>query len=43
LHLANISIRVGRPIQWDPASEQIVDDSQASALLSAPRRAGFEL
>ena len=43
LHLANISIRVGRPIRWDPASEQIIDDPQASALLSAPRRGGFEL
>jgi myo-inositol 2-dehydrogenase / D-chiro-inositol 1-dehydrogenase len=43
LHLANISIRVGRPIRWDPAREQIIDDAQASALLSAPRRAGYEL
>lgn len=43
LHLANISIRVGRPIRWDPATEQIIDDPQASALLSAPRRIGFEL
>ena len=43
LHLANISIRVGRPIRWDPTSEQIVDDPQASALLSAPRRTGYDL
>lgn len=43
LHLANISIRVGRPIRWDPIAGQIIDDSQASALLSAPRRRGYEL
>ncbi len=43
LHLANISIRVGRPIRWDPAAEQILDDPKASALLSAPRRSGYEL
>jgi len=43
LHLANIAIRVGRPIRWDPAAERIIDDPQASALLSAPRRTGYEL
>ncbi len=43
LHLANISIRVGRPIRWDPASERILDDPQASALMSNPRRVGYEL
>jgi myo-inositol 2-dehydrogenase / D-chiro-inositol 1-dehydrogenase len=43
LNLANISIRVGRPIRWDPAREEIIDDPQASALLAAPRRAGYEL
>ena len=43
LHLANISIRVGRPIRWDPTAERILDDPQASALLSAPRRTGYEL
>jgi myo-inositol 2-dehydrogenase / D-chiro-inositol 1-dehydrogenase len=43
LHLANISIRVGRTIQWDPIAEKILGDPQASALLSAPRRTGYEL
>ena len=43
LHLANISIRVGRLVRWDPAADQIIDDPQASALLSAPRRTGYEL
>jgi len=40
LHLASIAIRVGRPIQWDPAAEQIVNDAGASSLLSPPRRSG---
>jgi predicted dehydrogenase len=43
LHLANIAIRVGRPIYWDPVAEAIIDDPQASLLLCAPRRAGYEL
>jgi myo-inositol 2-dehydrogenase / D-chiro-inositol 1-dehydrogenase len=43
LHLANMAIRIGRPIRWNPDREQIIDDSQGSGLLSAPRRAGYEL
>ena len=29
LHLANIAIRVGRPIRYDPVKEEIVGDSEA--------------
>jgi myo-inositol 2-dehydrogenase/D-chiro-inositol 1-dehydrogenase len=29
-HLTNISMRLNRPIRWDPTSEQIVDDSEAN-------------
>jgi predicted dehydrogenase len=43
LHLANIAIRVGRPIRWDPATERILNDPEATALVSAPRRTGYEL
>jgi predicted dehydrogenase len=43
LHLANIAIRVGRPICWDPVKEEIVGDAQAASLISAPRRAGYDL
>jgi hypothetical protein len=32
-HLGNISIRTGRKLHWDATKEQIVDDSEASALL----------
>jgi predicted dehydrogenase len=42
-HLANISYLVGRKVQWDAASESIPGDSQAAALLSRPRRKGYEL
>ena len=37
-HLANISLRVGRSISWDPAREEIVGDSEASAQLMRPYR-----
>ncbi len=43
LHLANIAIRVGRPLRWDATAQAIIDDAQASAFLSAPRRSGYEL
>ncbi len=41
MHLANISYRVGRSIQFDPAKEQIVRDSQANAMLRDKYRAPF--
>jgi predicted dehydrogenase len=41
-HLANISIRLGRPLRWDAEKERVVDDSEASAMLDRPRRQGFE-
>lgn len=42
-HLANISIRLGREIQWDDTSEQIVGDDQANAMLAREYRKGFEI
>jgi len=41
-HLANIALRVGRPIRWDAKQEQIVDDSEANAMLRREQRQGFE-
>jgi predicted dehydrogenase len=38
LHLANLSLRIGRPIRWDAESEQIVDDPQAAEMLQRPYR-----
>ncbi|MCA9285468.1 MAG: Gfo/Idh/MocA family oxidoreductase [Phycisphaerales bacterium] len=42
-HLGNISMRLGRPLRWDPASERFVDDSGANAMLGRPMRAPWNL
>lgn len=38
-HLANIAIKLGRKINWDPVAEQFRDDPQATAMLQRPLRA----
>jgi predicted dehydrogenase len=38
LHLANISLRVGRRIVWDAEKEEIVGDAEAAAMLARPYR-----
>jgi predicted dehydrogenase len=42
-HLANISMRLGRTLRWDPDAEQFLGDDEANTWLSRPRRKGFEL
>ena len=42
-HLANIAIRLGRPLRWDPESEQIVGDSEAQSWQARPQRKGYEI
>jgi predicted dehydrogenase len=37
-HLANISLRLGRKIRWNPETEEIADDREASAMLERPYR-----
>ncbi|HEV8604905.1 MAG TPA: hypothetical protein VGQ99_06045, partial [Tepidisphaeraceae bacterium] len=37
-HLSNISMRVGRKLNWDPQKEQIQNDPEASAMLTRPFR-----
>jgi len=37
--LANIALRTGRTVRWDPEDEEIVDDSALSRWLSRPYRA----
>jgi hypothetical protein len=37
--LANLSIRLGRTLQWDAAKGQIVGDEEANRLLRRPYRA----
>lgn len=41
-HLANIAIRLGRDLKWNPETEQIIGDAEANAWLSRPQRTGFE-
>lgn len=43
LHLANIAIRVGRKIRFDPVKEQIVGDDEANRLVNVPMRAPWHL
>ena len=43
LHLANIAIRVGRKIRFDPVREIIVGDEEANRLVSQPMRAPWHL
>ncbi len=42
-HLGNISMKVGRKLQWDAESETFVNDSDANQLLSREQRGGFEI
>jgi len=37
-HLANIAMRLGRKVQWDPVKEDFVGDEEAAALLRRPQR-----
>lgn len=41
-HLAGIAARLNRPLDWDPATEQIKGDAAAAGLLQREPRAGFE-
>ena len=42
-HLGNISLRLGRPLVWDPTMERFPNDPAANQLLSREQRAGFEV
>ena len=37
-HLANISLRVGRKLRWNPETEEIAGDTEASSYLMRPYR-----
>ena len=41
--MGNIAMLLKRKLRWDPERELFVGDEQANALLSRPRRKGFEL
>jgi hypothetical protein len=42
-HLANIAIKVGRKLKWDPAQERFIGDAAANALLDRKRRDPWQL
>ena len=42
-HLANIAMRLGRPLAWDPVRREIVGDAQANAFLARESRKGYEI
>ena len=43
LHLANIAIRTGRTLTYDPIKEQIIGDEEANRLVNVPMRAPWHL
>jgi predicted dehydrogenase len=42
-HLVNICRELGRKLTWNPEAEKFSADAEANALLSRPRRKGYEL
>ena len=42
-HLGNISMRLRRPLKWNPQTETFVGDEEANTFLSRPQRKGFEV
>jgi hypothetical protein len=43
LHLANLAIRLGRKINYDPVKEVIVGDDAANRLVNVPMRSPWHL
>ncbi len=41
-HLANIAMRLGRTLNWNPETEQIVGDDEANAWQGREQRQGYE-
>jgi predicted dehydrogenase len=42
-HLANIALRLGRKLTWDPLAEGIVGDTEARSFQSREQRKGYEI
>jgi predicted dehydrogenase len=42
-HLANVAVRLGRKVRWDPKLEQIVGDDEAAGMLSRPYRSPWTI
>ncbi len=43
MHLANIAIRTGRKLRYDPVKEQFIGDDEANRLVNPPMRAPWHL
>ena len=43
MHLANIAIRTGRTIKFDPVKELVIGDEEANRLVNQPMRAPWHL
>lgn len=42
-HLTNISLRLQRPLKWDPQAERMIDDQEADAWLRREQRSPYEV
>jgi predicted dehydrogenase len=42
-HLANIAIRLGRNLAWNPQAERVEQDDEANAWQSREQRAGYQI
>jgi predicted dehydrogenase len=42
-HLANIALRLGRPLRWDSGAERVIGDDEANALMSRRYRTGYAI
>lgn len=42
-HLANICLRLGRDVRWDPETEEIIEDDRAAALMSRQYRSPYTI
>ena len=42
-HLANIAIRLGKKIEWDPVTQQIINDKDAAKWVTREQRKGYEI
>ncbi len=41
--ISDIAVRLGRKVTWDPRKEALIDDAEATAMLSRPRRTPWTL
>ena len=41
-HLGNMSLRLGRSLHWDPIKQDVVNDREATAMLTRPYRAPWD-